>query len=173
MITKTKTGVSVSGTLARDGERKTFGDKTVHIFRVKAFSEKRDGRWESYFVDVKVWGEHPEMDDMYLKGDYIEAVGREIEDRSGNNGTVYHSLTADDVVPGGSVILRWMQQAIDVMLDSSVQPPPVMVETDEPTPFDAPAPQPEQTTLGEYAARGNDDDLERQLDETDADDLPF
>ena len=164
MITKTKTGVKVSGTLAKDVECKILGGNPVHIFNLKAFSEKKDGRWESYFVDVKVWGERPEMDEMYLKGDYIEAVGREIEDRSGSNGKVYHSLTADDVTPGGLVILRWMQQAIDAMLSASPQEPPMMTETDEETPFDAPAPQPVQASM---------DELERQLDATEEDDLPF
>ena len=173
MITKTKTGVKVSGTLAKDVECKIFGGKPVHIFNLKAFSEKKDGRWENYFVDVKVWGEHPEMDEMYLKGDYIEAVGREIEDRAGSNGKVYHSLTADDVTPGGLVILRWMQQAIDAMLSVSTQAPPMMTETDEKTPFDDPTAQPVQASMDDYSAQGGDEELERQLDATEEDDLPF
>ena len=110
---------------------------------------------------------------MYQKGDYIEAEGREIEDRPGKNGTVYHSLTAKDVKPGGLVILRWMQQAIDAMLSASPQEPPMMTETDEETPFDAPATQPVQASMDEYAARTRDEELERQLDATEEDDLPF
>ena len=173
MITKTKTGVKVSGTLAKDVECKIFGGNPVHIFNLKAFSEKKDGRWESYFVDVKVWGEHPEMDEMYLKGDYIEAVGREIEDKAGSNGKIYHNLTADDVAPGGLVILRWMQQAIDAVLSASPQELPMMTETDEKTPFDVPAAQPVQASMDEYAARARDEEMERQLDATEEDDLPF
>ena len=75
MIIKVKVpqGVKVSGTLTKPGEHKTLGNKPVFILNVEAASEKRDGRWESYYVDVKIWGEHPEMEDMYQKGDYIEA----------------------------------------------------------------------------------------------------
>lgn len=143
MIVRVKVpqGVKVSGTLTKPGEHKMLGNKPAFILNVEAASEKRDGRWENYYVDVKIWGEHPEMEDMYQKGDYIEAEGREIEDRPGKNGTVYHSLTAKDVKPGGLVILRWMQQAIDAMLSASPQEPPMMTETDEDTPFDPPAPE--------------------------------
>ena len=175
MIVRVKVpqGVKVSGTRTKPGEQKRLGNKPAFILNVEAASEKRDGRWENYYVDVKIWGEHPEMEDMYQKGDYIEAEGREIEDRPGKNGTVYHSLTAKDVKPGGLVILRWMQQAIDAMLSASPQEPPMMTETDEETPFDAPAPQPVQASMDEYAARARDEELERQLDATEEDDLPF
>lgn len=154
MIVRVKVpqGVKVSGTLTKPGEHKMLGNKPVFILNVEAASEKRDGRWENYYVDVKIWGEHPEMEDMYQKGDYIEAEGREIEDRTGKNGTVYHSLTAKDVKPGGLVILRWMQQAIDAMLSASPQEPPLMTETDEDTPFDPPAPRPQQTSMASFAA---------------------
>ena len=66
MIIKVKVpqGVKVSGTLTKPGEHKTLGNKPVFILNVEAASEKRDGRWESYYVDVKIWGEHPEMEDM-------------------------------------------------------------------------------------------------------------
>ena len=175
MIIKVKVpqGVKVSGTLTKPGEHKTLGNKPVFILNVEAASEKRDGRWESYYVDVKIWGEHPEMEDMYQKGDYIEAEGREIEDRPGKNGVIYHSITAKDVKPGGLVILRWMQQAIDAMLSVSTQAPPVMTETDEKTPFDAPTAQPVQASMDDYSAQDRDDELERQLDATEEDDLPF
>lgn len=177
MIVRVKVpqGVKVSGTLTKPGEHKMLGNKPVFILNVEAASEKRDGRWENYYVDVKIWGEHPEMEDMYQKGDYIEAEGREIEDRPGKNGTVYHSLTAKDVKPGGLVILRWMQQAIDAMLSASPQEPPMMTETNEKTPFDAPVAQPVQASMDEYAARARtrDEELERQLDATEGDDLPF
>lgn len=154
MIVRVKVpqGVKVSGTLTKPGEHKMLGNKPAFILNVEAASEKRDGRWENYYVDVKIWGEHPEMEDMYQKGDYIEAEGREIEDRPGKNGTVYHSLTAKDVKPGGLVILRWMQQAIDAMLSASPQEPPLMAETDEDTPFDPPAPRPQQTSMASFAA---------------------
>lgn len=66
-----------------------------------------------------------------------------------------------------------MQQAIDAMLSASPQEPPMMTETDEETPFDAPAPQPVQASMDEYAAHTRDEELERQLDATEEDDLPF
>ena len=178
MIVRVKVpqGVKVSGTLTKPGEHKMLGDKPVFILNVEAASEKKDGRWENYYVDVKIWGEHPEMEDMYQKGDYIEAEGREIEDRPGKNGVIYHSLTAKDVKPGGLVILRWMQQAIDAILDMTPSEPPVMNETHEQTPFDEQKENPIQTTIEDYTTahqRESDAELERQLDATDEDDLPF
>ena len=66
MIVRVKVpqGVKVSGTLTKPGEHKTLGNKPVFILNVEAASEKKDGRWENYYVDVKIWGEHPEMEDM-------------------------------------------------------------------------------------------------------------
>lgn len=177
MIIKTRTGIKVSGTLARDGEQKVLGGRSVFVLNIKAFSEKKDGRWESYFVDAKIWGEHPELEGMLVKGDFVEVEGPEIQDRPGNNGNVFHSITADDVTPGGRVVLRWMQQAIDVILDAAQpQEPPVMNETHEQTPFDGQEENPAQTTIEEYTTarqRESDADLERQLDATEEDDLPF
>ena len=51
---------------------------------------------------------------MFLKGDFVAVEGPEIEDRPGSDGKIYHNLTADDVTPGARVILRWMQQQIDI-----------------------------------------------------------
>lgn len=210
MIIKTRLGALVAGTLARDPEIKTLGTKDVLILNVKAQSEKDDaGRWKSLFVDVQCWGGLTERDGMYQKGDFVAAFGREIKTREypEGSGKIYHSLPADGVLPGDLVTLRWMQQVVDMIPDSPLQAPPVMTETDEDTPFDPPAPRPEQTkmtsfavaekrppdapppdipsaqqmypgeALDDYAPRSRqpvpEDDLTRQLDATDAEDLPF
>lgn len=210
MIVKTRLGALVAGTVARDPEVKTLGNSDVLILNVKAQSEKDDaGRWKSLFVDVQCWGGLTERDGMYRKGDFVAAFGREIKTREfpEGSGKFYHSLSADGILPGDLTVLRWMQQVVDMIPDGPTQAPPAMAETDEGTPFDAPAPQPEQTnmagvaaaekrppdvpppdipqdsrlypgeTLGDYAPRGRqpvpEDDLTRQLDATDADDLPF
>lgn len=210
MIVKTRLAALVAGTLARDPEVKTLGNKDVLILNVKAQSEKDDaGRWKSLFVDVQCWGGLDERDGMYQKGDFVAAFGREIKTREypEGSGKIYHSLSADGLLPGDLVTLRWMQQVVDMIPDGPTQAPPAMAETDEDTPFDASAPQPEQTnmaafaaaekrppdvpppdipqdsrlypgeTLGDYAPRGRqpvpEDDLTRQLDATDAEDLPF
>ena len=146
---------------------------------------------------------------MYQKGDFVAAFGREIKTREypEGSGKFYHSLPADGVLPGDLVTLRWMQQVVDMIPDGSTQAPPLMAETDEDTPFDPPAPRPQQTSmasfaaaekhppdvpppdippaqqmypgenLGDYAPRSRqavpEDDLTRQLDATDAEDLPF
>lgn len=210
MIVKTRLGALVAGTVARDPEVKTLGDKDVLILNVKAQSEKDDaGRWKSLFVDVQCWGGLTERDGMYQKGDFVAAFGREIKTREypEGSGKFYHSLSADSILPGDLTVLRWMQQVVDMIPDGPVQAPPAMAETDEDAPFDASAPKTEQTNaagfatsekrphdvsppdippvqqmypgeaLGDYAPRSRqpvpEDDLTRQLDATDEDDLPF
>ena len=210
MIVKTRLGALVTGSVARERDMKTLGSKDVLIVNVKAQSEKDDaGRWKSLFVDVQCWGGLTERDGMYQKGDFVAAFGREIKTREypEGSGKIYHSLPADGVLPGDLVTLRWMQQVVDMIPDGPPQAPPVMTETDEDTPFDPPAPRPEQTkmasfavaekrppdvpppdippaqqmypgeALDDYAPRSRqpvpEDDLTRQLDATDAEDLPF
>ena len=210
MIVKTRLGALVAGTLAREPEVKTLAGKDVLILNVKAQSEKDDaGHWKSLFVDVQCWGGLAERDGMYQKGDFVAAFGREIKTREfpEGSGKFYHSLSADGILPGDLTVLRWMQQVVDMIPDGPMQALPAMTETDEDTPFDAPAPKTEQTNaagfaaaekrphdvppsdipqaqqmypgehLSDYAPRARqpapDDDLTRQLDATDADDLPF
>lgn len=210
MIIKTRLGALVAGTLARDPEIKTLGTKDVLILNVKAQSEKDDaGRWKSLFVDVQCWGGLAEREGMYQKGDFVVAFGREIKTREypAGSGKFYHSLPAYGLLTGDLVNLRWSQQVVDMIPDGPLQAPPMMTETDEDTPFDAPAPRPEQTkmasfavaekrppdvpppdippaqqmypgeALDDYAPRSRqpvpEDDLTRQLDATDAEDLPF
>lgn len=210
MIIKTRLGALVAGTLAREPEIKTLGTKDVLVLNVKAQSEKDDaGRWKSLFVDVQCWDGLTERDGMYQKGDFVVAFGREIKRREypEGSGKFFYSLSADGILPGDLVNLRWSQQVVDMIPDSPLQAPPAMTETDEDTPFDPPTPRPQQTsmasfaaaekrppdadppdipaenrlypgeTLGDYSPRSRrpvpEDDLTRQLDATDAEDLPF
>lgn len=198
MITKTKTGVQVSGTLAREPEIKQMGGRDVLKLNVKAQSEKdSNGNWHSLFVDVLCWGGLSERDGMYQKGDFVIAEGRELQRREypEGSGKYYYSLRADGLLPGDLVIFRWMQMVID-MADQSYAAPPEPAPTDEPTPFDGQAQSasaPVQTSLeggrmyeGEqltdYAPRNNNpaqtcDPIQQAaadglIDET-AGDLPF
>ena len=50
-------------------------------------------------------------------------------------------MDADSIVPDDLVLLRWMQQMINIMAQPA--PPPEPAPTDEPTPFDQPS-EPEQ-----------------------------
>lgn len=210
MIVKTRLGVLVSGSLAREPEIKTLGGRDVLILNLKAQSEKDEaGHWKSLFVDVQCWDGSGPRDGMYQKGDFLAAFGREIKRREypEGSGKFFYSLSADGILPGDLVTLRWMQQVVDMILDVPLQAPPALAETDEATPFDQPAPVPQQTsmasfaaaekcppdvdppdiptenrlypgeTLGDYSPRSRqpvpEEDLTRQLDATDADDLPF
>lgn len=167
MIIRTRTGVKVSGTLRRDAETKSIGSKKAFVLPIRVYSEKTaDGQWDNYDVDVKIWGEHPELEEMFEKGDFITAEGREIEDRPRSDGKVYHNLTADDVVPGSRVILRWMQQQINICYEmiQDESDAAAISETSAPVSVTAPNSPVSSSEL---------DDLERKLDETDEQDLPF
>ena len=155
MIIKTRLGALVAGTLAREPEIKTLGTKDVLVLNVKAQIEKDDaGRWKSLFVDVQCWDGLTERDGMYQKGDFVVAFGREIKTREypEGSGKFYHNLSADGLLPGDLVNLRWSQQVVDMIPDGSTQAPSLMAETDEDTPFDPPAPRPQQTSMASFAA---------------------
>lgn len=210
MIVKTRLGVLVSGSLAREPEIKPLGGRDVLILNLKAQSEKDEaGHWKSLFIDVQCWDGSGPRDGMYQKGDFLAAFGREIKRREypEGSGKFFYSLSADGILPGDLVTLRWMQQVVDMIPDLPLQAPPALAEIDEATPFDQPAPVPQQTSmasfaaaekrppdadppgipaenrlypgeqLGDYAPRSRqpvpEEDLTRQLDATDADDLPF
>lgn len=157
MIVRSKTGVMVSGTISKDPEIKTLGGKDVLVFSVKAHSEKdSSGSWKSLFVDVQCWNGLSEREGMYQKGDFVVASGREIREREypEGSGKIYYSLAADGLCPGDLTVIRWMQQIVDMIPAESVSAAPS--PTSEPTPFDE-----------------NADDIDRQIAETDDDDLPF
>lgn len=162
MIVRTRTGVRVSGTLRRNAETRSIGSKKAFVLPIRVYSEKNpDGHWDNYDVDIRIWGEHLDLESMFQKGDFVAAEGREIEDRLGSDGKIYHNLTADDVIPGGRVILRWMQQQINLCFE-------MIQESSAEVPQQDPIIDPEsQMPVQAF------DDLERKLDETDEQDLPF
>ena len=174
MILTHKTGVLLHGTLAKDPVLKDVGQKRVLKFDVKAHSVKTDtGSW----------------DGLLLKGDAVTVFARELKSRE-YNGKTYYNVDADDIQPGGMVIFRWMQNLIDLCTEAPAPPEPAL--TQEPTPFDEPAPV--QTSLSggqmypgedlaDYAPRASQaaapagpaagtPEADALIDD-DADDLPF
>ena len=141
MITQTKTGVQITGEIRSDPAVRSAGQKEVLKFDLKASSTKGpDGKWQSFFVGVNAWHGIAERDGMYQKGDVVTVTGRELKIRE-YNGKTYYNLDADSIVPDDLVLLRWMQQMIDMMAQPG--PPQEPELTDEPTPFDQPS-DPEQ-----------------------------
>lgn len=146
MIVQTKTGVQLHGEIAKDPEIRPIGQKQALKFDLKTSSTKdASGKWQSFYVGVTVWHGLEQRDGMYQKGDFVTVTARELKSRE-YNGKTYYSVDADSIVPDDRVILRWMQQMIDLM--SPAPPVPEMQPTEEPTPFDPPPePAPVQTTL--------------------------
>lgn len=201
MITQVKRGgvvmgVTVSGTLSREPIHKTLGGKPVLSLSVRAHSEKNaSGNYDSTFVEVLCWGGIEGRDGMYEKGDYITAEGRELRRDDKGNGKVYYSLNATGITPGDLVVLRWMQMAINIAVGpaepsappESSPPVPQPFESASDAPPDAPLPAPTLAgaelypgeSLADYPPPGQrpqqppEDGLDRLIEETAADDLPF
>lgn len=115
MITQTKTGVQITGEIRSDPEVRSAGQKEVLKFDLKASSTKGpDGKWQSFFVGVNARHGIAERDGMYQKGDVVTVTARELKSRE-YNGKTYYNLDADSIVPDDLVLLRWMQQMIDMM----------------------------------------------------------
>ena len=145
MILTHKTGVLLHGTLAKDPVLKDVGQKQVLKFDVKAHSVKTGtGSWEGLYVQVNVWHGLDKWDGLLLKGDAVTVFARELKSRE-YNGKTYYDVDADDIQPGGMVIFRWMQNLIDLCTEAPAPPEPAL--TQEPTPFDEPAPV--QTSLSD------------------------
>lgn len=144
MVCTNKTGVMLHGKLSKDPEIRAAGQRSVLKFDMKAHSTKNDaGKWESLYVQVNVWHGIDQWDGMLQKGDAVTVYARKLDTRE-YNGKTYYNVDADDIVPGGLVIFRWMQNVIDLCAQPSA--PPELIPTDEPTPFDPP-PEPVQTSL--------------------------
>ena len=145
MIVLTKTGVMLHGEIRTDPEVRSVGQKQVLKFDLRASSTKdSSGKWQSFFVGVNLWHGIDRLDGMFEKGDQVTVFAREIK-RTDRNGRTYYDVDANDIVPGGLVQFRWMQQAID--LSAQPAPPPELAATDEATPFDQQGPAPVQTAL--------------------------
>lgn len=196
MITQIKrggvvTGVTVSGPLSRDPVCKMLGGKPVLSLSVRAHSEKNaSGNYDSTFVEVLCWGGIEERDGMYEKGDYITAEGRELRRDDKGNGKVYYSLNATGITPGDLVVLRWMQMAINIAVgpaEAAAPPAPQPLAPASDAPPDALLPAPALAgaelypgeSLADYPPPGQrpqqppEDGLDRLIEETAVDDLPF
>jgi single-stranded DNA-binding protein len=149
MIIPTKTGICVIGTLGKDAELRNVGSKNVLKMSVQYAREpavQQGGRRTVKYLDVDLWNDAENLDAMLHKGDVIAAVGEEIKTRE-YNGKNYYSMDAQTIIPSASVVFRWMQQVVEMIPMSECAPTPVPV--DEPTPFDEPQSEPQQTTLQE------------------------
>lgn len=174
MIIQTKTGVQITGEIRSDPEVRSAGQKEVLKFDLKASSTKGpDGKWQSFFVGVNAWHGIAERDGMYQKGDVVTVTARELKSRE-YNGKTYYNLDADSIVPDDLVLLRWMQQMIDMMAQPA--PPPEL----EPTPVQTSLTGGQMYTgeaLSDYAPRPKQEAAppagDDALIDDDADDLPF
>lgn len=144
MIIQTKTGVLISGEIAKDLEIRAAGQKQVLSFDIKAHSVKDEsGKRNSTYVQVNLWRGIDQWDGMLCKGDQVVVTARELKSRE-YNGKTYYSVDADAIIPDGAVTFRWMQQIVDMIPAGQ---PDQMQPTEEATPFDPPPVQPMQTSL--------------------------
>lgn len=144
MIIQTKTGVLISGEIAKDPEIREAGQKRVLSFDIKAHSVKDEsGKWNSMYVQVNLWRSIDQWDGMLCKGDQVEVTARELKSRE-YNGKTYYSVDADGIFPDGLATFRWMQQIVDMIPAGQ---PEQMQPTEEATPFDPKPAQPVQTSL--------------------------
>ena len=122
MIVNTKTGIMISGTIARSPELRRVGqnDRPVLKFSMRYSSERDEfGKPQGKFIDVDIWTKAEELDGMFAEGDSVIVVACEIKTRE-YNGKVYHSVSADGVWPGADVVFRWMQQVVDMFSQKTV-----------------------------------------------------
>lgn len=190
MIVQTKNGVMLHGEISKDPVLRDAGQKRMLKFDLKASrTQDETGKWQSFFVGVNIWHGIDQWDGMLQKGDQVAVFAQKLKERE-YNGKTYYDVDADDVVPGGLVTFRWLQQMIDMMAQPA--PPPEPTQTDEPTPFDQPS-EPEQVpvqtslpggqmypgeNLADYAPRSTSAQEAAPSSEydpinDDADDLPF
>lgn len=115
MIIQTKTGVLISGEIAKDLEIRAAGQKQVLSFDIKAHSVKDEsGKRNSTYVQVNLWRGIDQWDGMLCKGDQVVVTARELKSRE-YNGKTYYSVDADAIIPDGAVTFRWMQQIVDMI----------------------------------------------------------
>lgn len=176
MIIQTKTGVQITGEIRSDPEVRSAGQKEVLKFDLMASSTKGpDGKWQSFFVGVNAWHGIAERDGMYQKGDVVTVTARELKSRE-YNGKTYYNVNADSIVPDDLVLLRWMQQMIDMMAPPA--PPPEPAELETPTADLQDGQMYSGESLADYAPRSTSaqeaaPSAEYDPINDDADDLPF
>lgn len=117
MIINTKTGILVTGTLARDAEYKTVGQKNTPLLKFGVLygheeTPGPDGRTQGKFLDVNVWGAAAvSMQGRLHKGDAV-AVAGELKSREDDQGRLWRSLDSrGEVWPGAAWILEHIASA--------------------------------------------------------------
>lgn len=135
MIVNTKTGLLVSGSIARDPELRYVGQHNSAVLKLSVrygTQENPEGRNQGKFLDIDLWDDAEKLDGMLLKGDSVLVVGGELKSRE-YGGKMYYSMRAEQLYPGAEVVFRWMQQVIDLM--PATGPQPGFEVVDEPAPF--------------------------------------
>lgn len=129
MIVQTKNGVMLHGEISKDPVIRDAGQKRVLKFDLKASrTQDETGKWQSFFVGVNIWHGIDQWDGMLQKGDQVAVFAQKLKERE-YNGKTYYDVDADDVVPGGLVTFRWLQQMIDLMAQPGTPPEPAELET--------------------------------------------
>lgn len=124
MIVQTKNGVMLHGEISKDPVIRDAGQKRVLKFDLKASrTQDETGKWQSFFVGVNIWHGIDQWDGMLQKGDQVAVFAQKLKERE-YNGKTYYDVDADDVVPGGLVTFRWLQQMIDLMAQPGTPPAP-------------------------------------------------
>ena len=174
-----KSGILVVGTLTKDPILRQVGNSCVLKMNVRYTlpPNPETGKRPSDYLNVDVWDGAEALDGMFKKGDVVIIVGDEITSRE-YNGKPYHDMRAAAVIPTAQVEFRWLQDAINMMLDSGpvVETPPPLA----PAQPEDPEPQPlyEGEQLSDYspersAAPVAHDPLGDALIEEDPEDSPF
>ncbi len=114
MIVNTKTGVLISGTIAKTPELKFVGqnNRPVLKFSVRYGSERDEaGKRKGKYLYVDVWGGAEDLSDMLKEEDPVIITAHEVKSRE-YNGKTYYSVSAEGLYPGASTIVRWLQQVV-------------------------------------------------------------
>lgn len=171
-----KSGIQVVATLTRDPELRRVGNSHVLKLNVQYTlpPNPETGKRPRDYLNVDVWDGAERLDGMFQKDDVMIITGDEITSRE-YNGKTYHDMRATGLFPSADVVFRWLQDAINMMLDSApvVETPPqtAPVEPEDPEP----QPLYEGEQLSDYSPQPaqTDDQLGDALIEEDNDDLPF
>lgn len=114
MIVNTKTGVLISGTIAKTPELKFVGqnNRPVLKFSVRYGSEPDEtGKRKGKYLDVDVWNGAEDLSDMLKEEDPVIITAHEVKSRE-YNGKTYYSVSAEGLYPGAGTIVRWLQQVV-------------------------------------------------------------
>ena len=118
MIVNTKTGPLIGGVLIKDAARMQLrnGKEKITFPLRYAWEEPADpgGKKTGKLLDVDLWSDLDAIDQMILKGDAVAVSASEVKSREAN-GVTYRSVSPDGIYPSVSMVLRWNQQAIDIM----------------------------------------------------------